>query len=148
MAIVVVAVGTFLTDLPLGTVLDVSAPGLLAGQAVGRLGCVLSGCCVGRPTASRWGVWSSDRHLGCRRMPVQLLESAAAATIAAAAAAVVLVDRGGTGAVMVGAVAANVLIRQVLFSWRQEPRTVRRGRLVSTVVSLAALVIAVVVAVV
>ena len=128
-----------LAELPLGVVLDAAAPALLAGQAVGRLGCLLSGCCVGRPTASRWGVWSSDRRLGCRRIPVQLLESAAAAVIAAVAAGAVLSGLAGTGAVLIASVAANVLVRQLLFGLRQEARTVRWGRKLSSVVSLIAL---------
>lgn len=136
---------TMLTDLPLGTVLDVSAPALLTGQAVGRLGCLLSGCCVGRPTASRWGVWSSDRRLGCRRVPVQLMESAAAAAIAALAAAAVLAGFAGTGAVLIAAVAANVLARQGLFGLRQEARAVRWGRRLNSGVSVVALGVALVV---
>lgn len=35
---------------------DIMAPGLLLGQAVGRVGCYLNGCCYGVPTDSAWGV--------------------------------------------------------------------------------------------
>src|SRR6266516_3241623 len=48
-------------DVPVGVFLDVIAPGLLVAMAVGRVGCFFAGCCGGPPTASRWGVWSSDQ---------------------------------------------------------------------------------------
>jgi prolipoprotein diacylglyceryltransferase len=60
---------------PAGVFLDVTAPGLLFAMAVGRVGCFFAGCCGGPPTASCWGVWSSDQHVGARRIPTQLLES-------------------------------------------------------------------------
>lgn len=69
------------THTPVGSFLDLTAPGLLTGLAIGRLGCFFIGCCVGRPTASRWGVWSSDQRLGMRRIPTQLMESASALAI-------------------------------------------------------------------
>ncbi|MFO0946132.1 MAG: prolipoprotein diacylglyceryl transferase family protein [Planctomycetota bacterium] len=39
--------------------------------AIGRLGCLLAGCCFGAPTAGVWGVDFGD---GIRRHPVQLYE--------------------------------------------------------------------------
>src|SRR6266567_2360563 len=59
---------------PTGVFLDVTAPGLLFGMAVGRVGCFFAGCCGGPPTASRFGVWSSDQRVGARRVPTQLME--------------------------------------------------------------------------
>jgi phosphatidylglycerol---prolipoprotein diacylglyceryl transferase len=35
---------------------DVLAPGVVLGQAVGRLGCFAAGCCYGRPTSVPWAV--------------------------------------------------------------------------------------------
>ncbi|MFZ5651216.1 MAG: prolipoprotein diacylglyceryl transferase [Bacillota bacterium] len=35
---------------------DIMAPGVLLGQAVGRVGCLLNGCCYGVPAVSAWGV--------------------------------------------------------------------------------------------
>jgi phosphatidylglycerol:prolipoprotein diacylglycerol transferase len=58
--------------------LSAAGPALLTGIGNGRPGCFWAGCCTGRPTASRWGIWSSDRRVGCRRAPAQLLEAAAA----------------------------------------------------------------------
>jgi phosphatidylglycerol:prolipoprotein diacylglycerol transferase len=35
---------------------DVIAPGAIVGQAIGRVGCLLNGCCYGLPTSLPWGV--------------------------------------------------------------------------------------------
>lgn len=35
---------------------DIAAPGALVGQAIGRVGCVLNGCCYGLPTTLPWGL--------------------------------------------------------------------------------------------
>lgn len=132
--------GSFLLDLPLGAVLDVTAPGLLFAMAIGRLGCLLGGCCVGRPTSSRWGIWSSDRRVGVRRIPVQLLESGLSAALGALALlAVLLAPARGTGLVLVATVSAYVLGRQILFPLRDIPRATAHGRSVSLVAAAVAL---------
>jgi phosphatidylglycerol:prolipoprotein diacylglycerol transferase len=58
-----------LLRIPVGGFLDATAPALMIGLGVGRLGCFLTGCCAGRATASRWGIWSSNRRVGARRVP-------------------------------------------------------------------------------
>ncbi|MBU1599421.1 MAG: prolipoprotein diacylglyceryl transferase [Chloroflexi bacterium] len=35
---------------------DIFAPSLSLGEAMGRIGCILSGCCYGKPTTLPWGV--------------------------------------------------------------------------------------------
>ncbi|HIE17426.1 MAG TPA: prolipoprotein diacylglyceryl transferase [Dehalococcoidia bacterium] len=35
---------------------DIAAPGAILGQAVGRIGCLLSGCCYGVATSLPWGI--------------------------------------------------------------------------------------------
>src|SRR6266700_5022231 len=77
-AILTAATLLVVLDVPVGVFLDVTAPGLLFAMAGGRVGCFFAGCCRGPPTASRWGVWSSDQRVGARRMPTQLLELALA----------------------------------------------------------------------
>jgi len=72
LAVGVVALLAF--NLPVGAVLDATAPGLFFAVAIGRIGCFLTGCCAGRCTSSRRGVWSSDRRIGARRIPAQLLD--------------------------------------------------------------------------
>lgn len=42
--------------LPMWVTCDVFAPGIALGHAVGRLGCLMAGCCYGRPTTMPWGI--------------------------------------------------------------------------------------------
>lgn len=122
-AIVALAGGVWLFGLPIGVVLDATAPALFAGLAIGRLGCFFTGCCAGRPSASRWAVWSSDRRVGARRIPTQLLESLAAAGIATAGYVLYRDAAGaGSGAVLAAAMAAYTLVRQILLRLRAAPR--------------------------
>ena len=117
-----VAVVTLLAlSLPIGVFLDASAPALFFGMAIGRLGCFLTGCCAGRCTTSRWGVWSSDRRVGARRIPTQLMESAAGLLIAIGSLQMIgRVPPGLHGTVFVGAVATYTLVRQFLLGLRAE----------------------------
>ena len=39
-----------------GYLADVVAPGIILGQAVGRVGCTINGCCYGIPTSLPWGI--------------------------------------------------------------------------------------------
>lgn len=114
-------------DLPIGQVFDASTPGIFFAVALGRVGCFLTGCCAGRCTAARWGIWSSDRRVGARRVPTQLLESGAGLAIGVVSLAIVL---GGelpvAGAVFVFAFALYAVIRQVLLRLRAERRKSQR----------------------
>lgn len=142
-------VGALVAGIDLGSLLDVAAPALMFGMTIGRFGCFFSGCCVGRPTASRWGVWSSDRRLGVRRIPTQLLESALAATIGGTAL-LVLVTFGFSelpGIVFIGTMAAYVLGRQLLLPLRAESSKTRHGRAIALAVAATLLLADIVVAV-
>lgn len=109
--------------LPVGLVLDATAPGLFFAVAVGRPGCFLAGCCSGRPTASRWGLWSSDQRIGARRIPTQLLEAGLGLLIGSATLVAVLSARPAIpGAIFVGALASYSLGRQFILPLRGEPR--------------------------
>jgi phosphatidylglycerol:prolipoprotein diacylglycerol transferase len=65
---------------------DALAPGVVLGQAIGRLGCFAAGCCWGKPTSLPWAVTFTDvyasRAVGTPMdtplHPSQLYESAAA----------------------------------------------------------------------
>jgi phosphatidylglycerol:prolipoprotein diacylglycerol transferase len=46
--------------LPLWTTADMIAPGIALGHVVGRLGCLLAGCCYGRPTDVSWAITFTD----------------------------------------------------------------------------------------
>ena len=135
-----VVLGSWLADVPAGPALDVSTPGLLLGMTVGRLGCFFGGCCAGLPTASRWGIWSSDRRTGVRRIPVQLMESALAGVMAAVTVGAVLtIDPPVDGLLLVAGLAAYIAGRQLLFPLRGIPRTTTWGRLTTLVLALLAL---------
>ncbi|HUQ77628.1 MAG TPA: prolipoprotein diacylglyceryl transferase family protein [Patescibacteria group bacterium] len=110
-------------NLPVGAVLDATAPGLFFAVALGRVGCFLTGCCAGRCTSSRWGVWSSDRRVGARRIPAQLLESAAGLLIGIVAAILVLGDDASRHGLVFGAAfGAYIVARQLLLRLRAERR--------------------------
>ncbi|HET8945341.1 MAG TPA: prolipoprotein diacylglyceryl transferase, partial [Candidatus Polarisedimenticolia bacterium] len=71
--------------LPLGKVADLAAPALSLGQAIGRLGCFLAGCCYGRTCDLPWGVTFHDPRaaeltgvpIGVPLHPTQLYHAAA-----------------------------------------------------------------------
>jgi phosphatidylglycerol:prolipoprotein diacylglycerol transferase len=63
--------------LPVGRFLDSVAIGVAAGTIFGRLGCLLHGCCGGRPTSGPIGLWLMDADgVRARRIPTQLLDAA------------------------------------------------------------------------
>ncbi len=75
--------------MPLWTTCDVFAPGVALGHAVGRLGCLMAGCCYGRETHVPWAITFTNpaahdnvgTPLNVPLHPTQLYESAAEALI-------------------------------------------------------------------
>jgi phosphatidylglycerol:prolipoprotein diacylglycerol transferase len=109
--------------LPIGVVLDATTPGLFFAVAIGRVGCFFTGCCAGRCTRSRWGIWSSDRRIGARRIPTQLLESATGLLFGAVSAVLVLGQVIAIeGGVFILALASYFVVRQSLLRIRAESR--------------------------
>jgi phosphatidylglycerol---prolipoprotein diacylglyceryl transferase len=102
------------------------------------VGCFFAGCCGGPPTASRWGVWSSDQRVGARRIPTQLLESVLAGILGLGVLVAVLGHGPTGGTFFVAALAAYTMGRQGLLRLRAEPRKTRLGGPVTA--TLAALV--------
>ena len=88
--------------LPLWATCDAFAPGIALGQAVGRIGCLMAGCCYGRPTELPWGITFTNplaaanvgTPLGVSLHPTQLYESGAALIILAV---LLLAERRGLG---------------------------------------------------
>lgn len=140
---VIAAIGTFVvgaaaSGLSIGRLLDVTVPALLLGQAIGRLGCFFGGCCAGLPTPSRWGLWSSDRTVGTRRIPVQLMESTIAGVLAVATLLTVLLFPPRIdGLVFVAGFALYLVGRQFLFPLRGVPRKTAHGRHITLVAASA-----------
>lgn len=128
---IAVILGLLVLDLPIGIFIDASTPALFAGVAIGRLGCFFTGCCAGRCTRSRWGIFSSDRRVGARRIPTQLLEAAAGLVIGAVAFAVLVAARPPIpGLIFVVAIAVYTGVRRVLLrvrAARQELAASRPG---------------------
>lgn len=65
--------------LPVRRFFDVAAPGLILAQAIGRLGCLVTGDAVGRPTDAPWGIvyrnpGAMAPELGVAYQPVFLFE--------------------------------------------------------------------------
>ncbi len=75
--------------MPLWTTCDAFAPGIVLGQAVGRIGCLMAGCCYGKPTELPWGITFTNTlaaanvgtPLEVSLHPTQLYESGAALLI-------------------------------------------------------------------
>ncbi len=73
-------------DLPGWRVVDAITPGVVTGQAIGRLGCFAAGCCYGKPADVPWAVTFTDVYsaravgtpLDTPLHPSQLYESFAA----------------------------------------------------------------------
>ncbi len=134
----VVAISALLAlDVPIGTYLDATAPGIFFAVAIGRVGCFITGCCAGRSTSSRWGIWCSDRRVGARRIPTQLLESAVGLVLGIVSLLAVLnLAVGADGAIFVITLVAYGVARQWLlrlraesrrFSWRRSPLATQGG---------------------
>ena len=67
-------------NMPLLPTMDVFAPGVVIGQAIGRIGCFAAGCCWGRECDLPWGVrfrsdFAAPVPLDKTLHPVQLYES-------------------------------------------------------------------------
>ena len=88
--------------LPVWTTCDAFAPGIVLGQAVGRIGCLMAGCCYGKPTELPWVITFTNplaaanvgTPLGVSLHPTQLYESGAALLILGG---LLLAERGGKG---------------------------------------------------
>jgi phosphatidylglycerol:prolipoprotein diacylglycerol transferase len=127
-----------------GIFLDATAPGLLVGMAIGRVGCFFAGCCGGPPTAARWGVWSSDQRVGARRIPTQLLELALALSLGLGLLIEILRHGSAGGAFFVFGLAAYILGRQGVLRLRAEPRNTRWAVPATALASTFTLIVAVV----
>ena len=64
--------------LPLWKIADVMAPVIALGHGFGRIGCLMTGCCYGRPTNLPWAIHFPREHAtgGIGVHPTQIYESA------------------------------------------------------------------------
>ena len=115
--------------------LDVAVPGLAIFLACGRVGCLVAGCCHGRPAA--WGVRYGARHVaeglpveyaGVTLLPVPALEAGALVAMAVAATAVVT-SGAPAGAALAVYILAHVAVRFWLELLRGDPGRPHAGGL-------------------
>jgi phosphatidylglycerol---prolipoprotein diacylglyceryl transferase len=72
-------------QLRIWTTADLFAPGIALGHVVGRLGCLMAGCCYGTPTTMPWGITFTNplaasnvgTPLGIPLHPTQLYDAGA-----------------------------------------------------------------------
>ncbi|HEX8742258.1 MAG TPA: prolipoprotein diacylglyceryl transferase family protein [Thermoleophilaceae bacterium] len=111
--------------LPFGAFWDAATFTMLVGMTFTRVGCLLNGCCAGRPSEGRLALHLPD-HEGrwARRHPVQILELAAALALLAGAAAIAT-DPPFPGSIFAFAVAGYGCVRSILNPLR-EPQDIRK----------------------
>jgi phosphatidylglycerol---prolipoprotein diacylglyceryl transferase len=119
--------------LPYGPFWDVAAFTILVGMVPTRVGCLLNGCCSGRPSDSWFAVnLPDDRGVWRRRIPMQCLE-AALAVILLAVAATAWKLAPFPGAVFLGVMGGYALGRLCLESMREPsgPGRITSGHVIS-----------------
>lgn len=121
---------------------DAGAPGLALGHAIGRVGCLLGGCCYGR--AVPHGFPLAIELAGAWRHPVQLYEAAALGLLAIVTWRAPAAVTRRPGAIFLVYLGGYALTRLVVEHWRGDDY--ERGfvlpGLLSTSQAIAALVLA------
>jgi phosphatidylglycerol:prolipoprotein diacylglycerol transferase len=140
-------------QMPVWTTCDAFAPGIAVGHVVGRLGCLMAGCCYGRPTGVPWAITFTNpiaqanvgTPLGTPLHPTQLYEAGAELLILVGLLATERRGRPFPGRTFWGYLVAYAASRFVIEIYRGDPRGTVFG-LVSTsqFISLALLPIALV----
>src|SRR6266536_1616792 len=98
---------------------DVATFTMLTGMVFARVGCLLNGCCAGRPTEGRFGVVLPNHEgVRTRRVPTQFLEAGLGA-ILLAPAAVLLASKAPPGSVFTETLAVYALARLFLHPLRE-----------------------------
>ena len=130
--------------IPVGLVVGATTPALLIGMGLGRVGCFFTGCCTGRVTASRWGIWSSDQRVGARRIPTQLIEASLALVIGFTTWFVVEHRTSALSiALLMVAFSIYTLLRQLVLRLRTGPRKATHRTMFTVVTCSAAIVLAI-----
>lgn len=93
-------------EVPFWTFWDAASFTMLIGLVFTRAGCLMNGCCAGRPTSGRLGLCLPDHHgVWERRIPTPLLE-AGWATLVLVGATLLRVGEPFTGAVLLAVLVA------------------------------------------
>lgn len=142
--------------LPVWLTGDAIAPGIALGHVVGRMGCVLAGCCYGKPTALPWGITFSDAYaaanvgtpLHVALHPTQLYDAAAELLILIVLLATERRWRPFAGRTFWGYMLLYALSRFGVEFFRGDPRGMLAGYATSQVIALALIPISIVMLVV
>jgi phosphatidylglycerol---prolipoprotein diacylglyceryl transferase len=115
---------------------------MLVGMIFTRVGCLLNGCCSGRRSDARLGLWLPD-HAGRweRRYPVQLLELGAALALLGASVALLAIG-APRGTIFLAALAGYAAARFAVDPLRERSADGAAGRPVALAVFLACSVLA------
>ncbi len=125
---------------PFGRFWDAAAVTLLVGTVITRFGCLMNGCCAGRPTSSFCGVMLPNyRGEWRRRFPTQMLEAGLSLALLAGVA---LATRADTppGAIFGGCLVGYACVRPLIALTRETddwPRMMRVSLGVSLVLMAA-----------
>lgn len=132
----------YVMGLPFAKFWDAATFAILTGMIFTRFGCLLNGCCSGRPSASWLAINLADhRGIRRRRLPTQLLEAAWATALLTAA----FLLRGRepfTGAIFCSTLLAYGVGRYVLQKLRDDETVTDTGiiQLTSVMLALAGLI--------
>jgi phosphatidylglycerol:prolipoprotein diacylglycerol transferase len=126
---------------PLPRVADAAAPGLAFGHALGRIGCLLGGCCYGRVVAPSFPL--AVELAGATRHPVQLYEAAGLVVIAVVTALLPRKHKGGIFTVYLGLYAILRLATERFRGDDFERGSIVRGSSTSQLIASVMLVAAV-----
>jgi phosphatidylglycerol:prolipoprotein diacylglycerol transferase len=110
-----------ITGIPFWTFWDAAAVTMLVGLIFTRVGCLMNGCCAGRPTRGPLGLWLPNLKGECRRRyPTQLLEAGWGSLLLASA----LLARNGLldGTLFAAIVALYCAGRTVLNTTREDAK--------------------------
>jgi prolipoprotein diacylglyceryltransferase len=115
---------------------------ILVGMVFTRIGCLLNGCCCGRRSDGRLGLWLPD-HTGRweRRYPVQLFEFAVAVVLLAGSGALLALNTP-RGRIFAFALVGYAAARLVVDPLREQPADASARRPVALAAFLACSVLA------
>ncbi len=131
-------------QLPLWTTCDMFAPGVALGHVIGRVGCLMAGCCYGVPTTEPWGITFTDPFaalnvgtpLNIPLHPTQLYEAGAELIILAL---LLLTERRGrtfAGRTFWGYMLLYAVSRFIIEFYRGDERGIVMGFSTSQFISL------------
>lgn len=116
--------------LPIWTTSDAFAPGIALGHVVGRFGCLMAGCCYGRPAQIPWAITfanpaasvNAGTPLGTPLHPTQLYEAGAELLILVLLLALERRGRSFPGRTFWGYILLYAFSRFVIEFYRGDPR--------------------------